>query len=63
VGTAHFERLVAEHERDVLRVCRSVLRDEHLGRDAAQETFVRLWRALAGGRTPERVAAWLRRAP
>lgn len=59
---AHFERLVAEHERDVLRACRSVLRDEHLGKDAAQEVFVRLWRALGEGRSAERWAAWLRRA-
>src|SRR5215510_2349127 len=53
---------MAEHEGDVLRVCRSVLRDEHLGRDAAQDAFVRLWRALADGRAPERAHAWLRRA-
>ena len=58
---AIFERLVAEHERDVLRVCRSVLRDDHLGLDAAQETFLRLWRQLDEGRTPERSGAWLRR--
>jgi RNA polymerase sigma-70 factor (ECF subfamily) len=63
MDAAHaFERLVAEHERDVLHVARAVLRDEHLGRDAAQEAFVRLWRALAEGRAPVRAAAWLRRA-
>jgi RNA polymerase sigma-70 factor (ECF subfamily) len=58
---ALFERLVAEHERDVLRISRSMLRDEHLGADAAQETFIRLWRALDEGRAPERSGAWLRR--
>ena len=58
---AVFEQLVAEHERDVLRICRSVLRDEHLGLDAAQETFLRLWRQLDEGRNPERSGAWLRR--
>lgn len=57
-----FERLVAEHEHDVLRVCRSILRDEHLGLDAAQEAFVRLWRSLSAGDAPERAGAWLRRA-
>jgi RNA polymerase sigma-70 factor (ECF subfamily) len=57
-----FERLVALHERDVLRAACAVLADEHLGRDAAQEAFVRLWRALADGAAPERAAAWLRRA-
>jgi RNA polymerase sigma-70 factor (ECF subfamily) len=62
VRDALFERLLAEHERDVLRVCRSVLRDEHLGRDAAQETFVKLLDAVRFGAAPERWAAWLRRA-
>ena len=40
----HFEVIVAEHEQEVLRICCSVLRDEHLGRDAMQETFLKLWR-------------------
>ncbi len=61
MNASHFERLVAEHQRDVLRVCRSVLRDDHLGADAAQETFFRLWRELEEGREPERSGAWLRR--
>ena len=55
------ERLVAEHGGGVLRVCRSILRDEHLGADAAQETFLRAWTHLADGRLPERLPAWLRR--
>ena len=58
----HFEQLVAEHERDVLRAARSILRDEHLGLDAAQDAFARLWRAISDGRAPERAAGWLRRA-
>lgn len=56
-----FERLLAEHERDVLRVSRSVTRDAHLAADAAQETFLRLWRRLESGVTPERPGAWLQR--
>jgi RNA polymerase sigma factor (sigma-70 family) len=56
-----FERVVAEHRGSVLRVCRSILRDEHLGADAAQETFLRLWHELASDRAPERLAPWLRR--
>jgi RNA polymerase sigma-70 factor (ECF subfamily) len=56
-----FDELLARHERDVLRVCRSILRDEHLGADAAQETFVRLWRRITSGRRPEHSPAWLRR--
>ncbi len=58
-----FEHLVAENERGILRLCRAVLRDEHLGADAAQEAFVRLWRRLEQGDAEvlERPAAWLRR--
>ena len=56
-----FEELLARHERDVLRVCRSILRDDHLGADAAQETFVRLWRRITSGKRPEHSPAWLRR--
>jgi len=56
-----FEQLVAEHHAGVLRICRSILRDDHLGADAAQETFLRLWRNALGGALPEQVGAWLRR--
>jgi RNA polymerase sigma-70 factor (ECF subfamily) len=56
---ATFERLVAEHHGRVLRVCRSILRDEHLGADAAQETFLRLWKEVRAGREPRQFAAWL----
>lgn len=55
-----FEELVARHQGEVLRVCRSILRDEHLGADAAQETFVRLWKRIEDGRGPESAPAWLR---
>ncbi len=58
---AAFDRLVAEHGPSVLRVCRSILRDDHLGADAAQETFVRLWTRLVANRAPRRFGAWLRR--
>ena len=58
---ATFEGVVAEHERTVLRICRSILRDDHLGADAAQETFLRLWRRLCEDRAPTAEGAWLRR--
>ena len=61
MSDASFERLVAEHRHAVLRHCRAIVRDDHLGADAAQETFVRLWRALSSGAAPQSVAAWLRR--
>lgn len=59
---ALFERLVAEHERDVLRVARAIVRDAHLGADVAQEAFLRLWRALQASAPPARPGAWLRTA-
>lgn len=58
---AGFEELVAEHRQAVVRVCRSILRDDHLGADAAQETFLRLWRYQREGRPPGSTAAWLRK--
>ncbi len=58
-----FDRLVAEHHGAVLRICRSILREEHLGRDAAQEAFLRLWRRVERAEPwPDRPLAWLRRA-
>lgn len=62
VSPAEFEALVAHHRREVLAVCRSVLRDEHLGADAAQEAFVRLWRRMQGEGTPAEPRGWLRKA-
>jgi len=56
-----FESLVAEHSGAVRRVCKAITRDEHLAADAAQETFVRLWRRMTEGRAPERFGGWLRR--
>ncbi len=58
---ATFERLVDEHGGEVFRLCRSILRDEHLGADAAQETFLALWRFLADGGKLARTGAFLRR--
>lgn len=59
---ASFDDLVAAHGAEVARVCRSILRDEHLGADAAQETFLRLWRRARDGERIERAGGWLRRA-
>lgn len=56
-----FEQLVARHEREVLGICRSILRDDHLSRDAAQETFLRLWKRLRERRDPTSVGGWLRK--
>src|SRR5262249_11365950 len=41
-----FEGLVARYEVKVLNLCRSLLRDAPAARDAAQDSFLRIWRAL-----------------
>ena len=63
-ASAVFDQLVTRHEHEVLAVCRSVLRDESRSRDAAQETFLRLWKRLTDRRRedhPGNVQGWLRK--
>jgi RNA polymerase sigma-70 factor (ECF subfamily) len=61
-SSAEFEALVAHHRREVFALCRSVLHDEHLGADAAQEAFVRLWKRMDSNGTPQEPRGWLRKA-
>ena len=61
VAEDELESLVREQARFVYRVCYSVLRHHHDAEDAAQETFVRVWRnrsKLAGIRE---LRGWLAR--
>jgi len=61
VAEDELEGLVREQARFVYRVCYSVLRNHHDAEDAAQETFVRVWRnrgKLAGIRE---LRGWLAR--
>jgi RNA polymerase sigma-70 factor (ECF subfamily) len=41
-----FERLVSRYENKVYRLCCSVLRDPDQAQDAAQESLLRVWKAL-----------------
>jgi len=41
-----FERLVSRYEHKVFRLCCSVLRDPDQAQDAAQESLLRVWKAL-----------------
>lgn len=43
---AAFDLIVARYGRRIFRLCHAFLRDAALAEDAAQETFVRIWRAL-----------------
>ena len=38
------------HAKAVLSICRHILREENLAQDAAQETFLKLWKYVKDGR-------------
>jgi RNA polymerase sigma factor (sigma-70 family) len=54
-----FATLVERHGAMVLRVCRSLLRDEHDAQDAFQATFLILVRRAGAIRERESVGSWL----
>jgi RNA polymerase sigma factor (sigma-70 family) len=54
-----FATLVERHGAMVLRVCRSMLRDEHDAQDAFQATFLILVRRAGAIRKRESVGSWL----
>ena len=56
---AAFAALVERHGPMVLRVCRSILRDEHDAQDAMQATFLVLVRRAGDVRRRESVGSWL----
>jgi RNA polymerase sigma-70 factor (ECF subfamily) len=56
-----FDDLVRRHEARVLRLCTRVLGDSDAALDAAQETFVKAWRALSKFHGDARFLTWLTR--
>ena len=52
------DALVSAHEQRVMRVCRAVLRDHHDAQDAAQETWMRVFRHIERFRGDD-LGAWL----
>lgn len=38
------------HGKAVLSICRHILREENLAQDAAQETFIKLWKYVSDGK-------------
>lgn len=56
-----FEALVRRHGRYVYNLAHVTLGDPHEAEDAAQETFVRAWRALSGFRAESQLRTWLYR--
>lgn len=56
---AAFDEIVRRHRLAVYRVARRVLGSHADADEAAQETFVRAWRALAGFRGDAQLRTWL----
>ena len=56
---AAFERLVDRYERKVYRLCCSLLRDPDQAQDAAQESLVRVWKALAKYYQRASLSTWI----
>ena len=55
------ERLMAQYGDSLLRMCYMLLRDRELARDAAQESFLKAYRALDALREGDSEKAWLMR--
>ena len=53
------ERLMTEYGDSIIRVCFLFLKDRHLAQDAAQETFIKAWRALDSLKQDGAEKAWL----
>ncbi|MFM8980546.1 MAG: RNA polymerase sigma factor, partial [Planctomycetia bacterium] len=56
-----FDELVQRHHRRVFRLAVKLLGDEEAALDAAQEAFLRAWRALAGFEGQSLFTTWLTR--
>lgn len=53
------KRLMAEYGTDIKRLCRLSLKDASLADDAAQETFIKAWKALDCFRGDSSERTWL----
>ena len=56
-----FEELVAHFERPVYALCLRLLGDAEEARDAAQETFLKVYRGLSGFRAESGLKTWIYR--
>lgn len=59
--TAAFETLVNQHAQLVYNLALRTLNNPHEAEDIAQETFVRVWKALPSFREDARFSTWLYR--
>src|SRR5580693_1796363 len=58
-GNQAFERLLDEYRDKVFRLACSILGDEAAAEDAAQEVFLRIWKALPDFRGDSSVSTWI----
>jgi RNA polymerase sigma-70 factor (ECF subfamily) len=57
--TEAFRRLVDRYRADVVELCVRIVRSREEGEEAAQDSFVRAWRALPKFREEARFSTWL----
>jgi RNA polymerase sigma-70 factor (ECF subfamily) len=58
-GNQAFERLLDEYRDKVFRLAWSLLGDESAAEDAAQEIFLKIWKALPDFRGESSVSTWI----
>lgn len=56
---AAFEVLMRRHNQLLFRTARSILKNDAEAEEAAQEAWLRAWRALAGYRAESKLSTWL----
>src|SRR5262245_55202982 len=54
-----FELLLSEYQNKVFRLAYSMLGNEALAEETAQEVFIRVWKALAGYRGQASLSTWI----
>lgn len=59
--TSAFAELVDRYHRSVIAVAQSILRDQHLAEDTAQNVFVTVFQKLGSLRQGDRFGPWVRR--
>ncbi len=54
-----FEKLLERYEGKIYRLCRALLHDRSLAEDAAQESIVRVWKALSNYDGRAALSSWV----
>lgn len=58
---ADFDRVVADNEAAIYRLCRAYVRDIDEARDLCQEVLINVWKALPGFRGSAKLSTWIYR--